>query len=152
MSFLTSTKIVSKKLKLTDYRQYGFELFLLLFLGSAYLGISDLDPLAQGEAIATVSKSAFALIGALGLYGIRISSLIAMARHYRMPQVPEWLAFLIPMTLTIVCFIFSGTMVKTYATAHHYRFCYRQHDRATTYTFAKNQTPCPPLPTNAFPF
>ena len=152
MSFLTTTKIIGKRLKPTDYNQYIAELVLLALIAVAYLGYSDLSPLRTGSPTATVERDDFALIGGLGLYAIRLSSFIAMLRSYRMPQTAEWLVFIIGTTARVICFAFSGTFVQSYANAHNYRLCYRQHDRATTYTFAKDHDACAPLPANALPY
>ncbi len=151
MSFLTTTKIIGKRLKPTDYNQYIAELVLLALIAIAYFGYDDLSPLRNAVSIATVERNDFALIGGLGLYAIRLSSFVAMFRHYRMPQTPEWLVFIAVTAAMVVCFVFSGTLVDSYARAHDYRFCYSQHDRATTYTFAHAVTACPSLPHKANP-
>ena len=74
-----------------------------------------------------------------------------MFRQYRMPQTPEWLVFIGITAAMVVCFALSGTLVRSYAAAHDYRFCYSQHDRATTYTFAHANTASPHLPPNLNP-
>ena len=152
MSFLTTTRIIGKRLKPTDYNQYIAELVLLALIAVAYFGYSDLSPLRTGSPTVTIQRNDFALIGGLGLYAIRLSSFIAMLRSYRMPQTPEWLMFMIVTTAMVTCFALSGTFVQSYASAHGYHWCYRQHDRATTYTFAKDHDACPPLPANALPY
>ncbi len=151
MSFLTSTKLIGKRLKPADYRQYIAELFLIGLLGSVYLGIDGLRDIRNHASIAAVPRDSFALIGAIGLYAIRVSSFAAMARNYRMPQTLEWWIFLVPTAAMILCFFLSGTLVKTYATAHHYRFCYRETVRAPRYVFAAPSVACPPLPAEAIP-
>ena len=151
MSFLTTTKIIGKRLKPTDYNQYIAELVLLALIAIAYFGYDDLSPLRNATPTATVERNDFALIGGLGLYAIRLASFVAMFRHYRMPQTPEWLVFITVTTAMIICFALSGTLVQSYAEAHNYRFCYSQHDRATTYTFAHSATACPALPANSDP-
>ncbi len=152
MSFLATTPLIGKRVKLSDYKQYFAELFLLLLLGSVYLGIDGLSGIGGGNPIAYASKNAFALIGAIGLYAIRLSSFVAMARNFRMPQRLEWWLFMIPTAAMILCFALSGILVKTYAAAHHYHFCYRETGRSDRYVFAAAKATCPPLPANAVPF
>ena len=136
MSFLTTTKIVSKRIRPGDFRPYFFELFLVVFLFAFWLGYSDLAAIRRHDAIATAGPSDFILMATPGIYGIRVSMFIAMARRYRMPQVLEWLAFIVPMAVFVVCAAASGHFAKAYAGAHGYRFCGGQGERSTTYVFA----------------
>ncbi len=108
MSFLTTTKIIGKRLKPTDYNQYIAELVLLALIAIAYFGYDDLSPLRHAAAIATVERNDFALIGGLGLYAIRLSSFVAMFRQYRMPQTPEWLVFIGITAAMVVCFAYPA--------------------------------------------
>ena len=146
LKFLTSTPYFSKPQSATNPALYICELFALFLIFAAWLGLSSLREIHLGRATAKCSAHAFALIGALGLYGVRISSWIAIARRNRMPQTAEWLATIIPFAVMIACFLFSGQLVQSYAASHGYRFCDRYHDRETILTFAKPQASCPVVP------
>ena len=146
LEFLTKKPYFSKPQSATNLALYICELFALLLIFSASLGLDSLHQINSGRPTAESSANAFALISALGLYGVRISSWIAIARRNRMPQTAEWLATIIPFAVMIACFLFSGPLVKGYAASHGYRFCDRYHDRETILTFAKPQASCPVVP------
>ena len=146
--FLTSKPFFSKKLSARTPAIYLFELVGLLFLFSAWLGLDELKEINKGFPIANASASAIALIGVTGLYGIRVASWIAIFRHNRMPQTAEWLVCLIPLTAMIIAMVFSGPLVKVYASTRGYTFCHAYHNRETTLTFVKPKTSCPPIPTS----
>jgi hypothetical protein len=144
--FLTKKPYFSKPQRASNPALYVFELFALLLIFSAWLGLSDLRQINAGGPTATSPSNAIAMIGWLGLYGVRLSSWIAIARRNRMPQAAEWLATIVPFTVMILCFLFSGQLVQAYAAGHGYRACGSYHDRETILTFAKPQTACPLKP------
>ena len=144
MSFLTNTRIIGKDLKVADPAPYAFDLVLVLLIYMAYTGVDDLRALGRATPVASASAADFSLIGALGIYGIRLSSIVAIIRKNRQPQVVEWLAFIIPMAFAVFCFLTSGMLVRGYAAAHGYRTCYKEGLRSTVYVFAMPHTICPP--------
>ncbi len=145
-NFLLDKPYFSKPQRAGNPALYIFELVALVLIFSAWLGVQELGQISGGRPTATSSAGAVAMIGWLGLYGIRISSWIAIARRNRMPQTLEWLATIVPFALMILCFVFSGPLVRAYASGHGYRFCGRYHDRETVLTFAKPGVACPAAP------
>ena len=93
-----------------------------------------------------MTTSAFALIGSIGIYGVRLSVWIAIIRRNRMPQTLEWLVCLVPLAATIICFVFSGPMVRAYAAGQGYHRCADRHDHGTLYVYAAPTTACPAQP------
>ena len=146
LGFLTKRPYFSKSQSATNPALYVCELFALLLAFSAWLGLDGLRQINVGQATAVVPANAVAMIGWLGLYGVRLSSWIAILRRNRMPQTAEWLATIMPFTVMIACFLFSGQLVHAYAASRGYRFCDRYHDRETLLTFAKPQASCPAIP------
>ena len=142
-NFLVDKPYFSKPQRAGNPALYVFEAFLLVLLFSAWLGLQDLNEINGGRSTAESPANAFAMIGCLGLYGIRISSWIAIVRRNRMPQTLEWMATIVAFALMILCFVFSGPLVRAYAAGHGYRFCGRYQERETMLTFARPGVGCP---------
>jgi hypothetical protein len=151
MSFLTTSRLFGKPARLNQLGGYAFDLFFLLFLWLSISGWRDLQAFSSHAAVVSVSASTFVFFGALGVYGVRVASYIDMIRRSRMPQTLEWLVTIIPLALALPCFVASGHLVRLDARLHGYRFCYRDTERSSTYTFAATNAPCPVLPHDAIP-
>ena len=146
LDFLTKKPYFSKPQKWNNTWLYMFELFGLLLIFSAWIGLSDLRSISSGGPTASSPANAISMIGWLGLYGVRLSSWIAILRRNRMPQTAEWLATIVTFAAMILCFLFSGQLVQGYAASRGYRACGSYHDRETILTFAKPQVACPAEP------
>ena len=142
-SFFTGKRLFRVPLHLSTPGPYAFDLLALFFVLAAFLGLDDLKSINNGAPVAVVPANAFALMGVLGLYGIRLSMWVAILRRNRMPQTLEWLVCLAPLAVTLICFIASGLMVRAYAAQHHYRRCADQRDHGTNYVFAAPKAVCP---------
>ena len=151
MSFLTTTRLFSQPVRLTQWGGYFFDFLFLLFLWASYDSVRNLHGFSTGAPTVSVPGSAFVFLGALGIYGVRLAMYVAILRHNRAPQTLEWLVTNVPFVLAIPCFVASSRLVKLDAELHHYRFCYRETQRAPRYVFAAPSNTCPPLPPDAVP-
>ena len=145
-SFVWKKPFFSIRLSARNPTLYLFDLFALLFVAATWAGLDSLSQINHSLPVAESSTHAFAMIAIWGVYGVRISAWIAILRRNRMPQVAEWLVSLVAFTLMVLCIVFSGALVKGYAAARGYHFCYAYYDRDHLLTFAKPQARCPPTP------
>lgn len=139
MSFIRTKRLFANKIKLSFIPAYFFDVFaLIILLLVVYDSIPQLRQFSHGAATVTARPSAISLIGALGLYGVRISTYIAIARRNRIPQVAEWWATLIGLGLVFFCMMFSGTILDAYAHLHGYQLCHVvSGNRLDDYLFAR---------------
>ena len=142
-TFFTAKRLFRVPLHISTPGPYAFDLLALFFVLGTFLGLDDLKSINQGASVAVVPANAFALVGVLGLYGIRLSMWVAILRRNRMPQTLEWVVCLAPLAATLTCFAASGLMVQAYAEQHHYRRCADQRDHGSNYVFAAPQAACP---------
>ena len=143
INFLTRNRIFKNKISAGMPAPYLFDIVAILLFFGAYLGFQDIHDFDTRAKAVSVPANAFALIGCVGIYGIRIATWIAILRRNRMPQTVEWLVSLLPLGATLLCFVFSGTMVRAYATSHHYHACGEQQDHGTLYVYAAPSSACP---------
>ena len=143
VNFLTKTRLFRVALRPGMPAPYIFDLLALFFVLAAFLGLDDLKGINRGLTVTVVPANAFALIGTLGLYGVRVAMWIAILRRNRMPQTLEWAACLAPLAVTLACLVFSGSLVRAYAAQHDYRRCADQRDHGTNYVFASPKAACP---------
>lgn len=146
-NFLTESRFFSKKLDIRMPALYLLDLLLIPFVICAYLVWLDMRQFNGANRTNEVSAHSFALMGVVGIYGLRISTWIAILRKNRMPQTLEWLATLIGLGVVIFCIIFSAQLTEAYAGAHGYRLCGPiAYHREVTLMFAKRGVACPPPP------
>jgi hypothetical protein len=146
-SFLAERRLFARKLDARMPALYLLDALLLPFLGLAVLVGSDLGHLDGVRRSVEVSSHSFAMLGAVGLYGFRIATWIAILRKNRTPQTAEWLVTLAGFAVFGVCVIFSSQLTDAYAAAHGYRPCGPvAYHREVTLMFAKDGVACPPPP------
>jgi hypothetical protein len=146
IEFLYRRRLFSKPLSIKMPALYLYDLLMLPFLFISILVIKDLSAF-DGRAANEVSAHSFALLGTVGLYGLRVATWICIARHNRMPQTAEWTVTLAGLAVLVGCIVLSPQLTETYAGSRGYRLCGPVvHHREVTLLFAKQGDSCPPRP------
>ena len=142
MSFIRTTRLFNNKITLDFWLAYFLNVLAVLFLAVVFVGVPDLRQFSSGLERLRCQPIAIGMIGALGLYGTRISMYIAIIRQNRAPQVAEWWCTLIGLGLAVVCLFFSGYLLQAFGSLHGYRLCHIGHDRVAVYDFARFGSAC----------
>ena len=146
-AFVTERPFFSKTLTWRNPALYAFDLFALLFVVSTWAGLDALSDMNHNLPVAQASSHAVAMIAIWGVYSVRIATWITILRGNRMPQTAEWVVCLCAFTAMILCMVFSGPLVRVYASTRGYRFCYAtavHKDRMLT--FVRGVAACPAEP------
>jgi hypothetical protein len=117
---------------------------LILLLFAVRSCWNDLQQFSSDLTVVAVSKFDFGIIGGIGLYGFRLATYVAMIRHNRMPQIIEWYVCLIGLAVACLCFLSTGFLVVSYASARGFEFCYDEGHRSGLYIFTEKSLACPP--------
>jgi hypothetical protein len=142
MSFLRTRRLFGQNARLWHPAAFLFD---ALFIGTLWLVLGcwrDLRQFSAGVPVVALHRFDFAIIGALGLYGFRLASYIALIRRNKMPQMVEWSVCLAGFAFAFLGFVLtlSGSGPRGYAAMHDYAFCDTDGHR---YIFARNDVPCP---------
>lgn len=124
MSFISERRLFRNPLNLSMWTGYIFDLLALVALWSVIArSIPELRRFASGATHVVADPAAIAMIGFLGLYGVRISTYVAMIRHNRAPQIIEWWCMLAGLAIPLTFWLLDDTLLKSYAALHGYHFC-----------------------------
>jgi hypothetical protein len=138
--------VVNKPITLLSWPLYFFDLLAIGAVALIVWLFRGLAPFSAGADQVSVFWCTISVVGGLGLYGVRIATYVAIARHCRMPQVAEWWITLAGFAFMAVFFAGGGFMLQGYATLHGYKYCYADAPRNPNYVFTKRALPCPTPP------
>jgi uncharacterized membrane protein len=144
LNFTRRVPFFSKKLSMGMWQSYLFDGFFLLLCGFLVFAFGP-DFAAYNSHARQIAASAhdITILGVIGIYAVRISTFVAIARRNRQPQVLEWWITIIGLSFTALMFLFGGFMEVPYAAANGYEFCSASNG---TDIFVKRPFPCPAPP------
>lgn len=143
MSFIRTTRLFSNEIRLNFFLAYFLDFLALCFLTFViFVSVPELEKFSSVSAHIQSEPIAIGMIGALGLYGTRISMYIAIIRKNKAPQVLEWWATLIGLSFAVALFLFSGYFLQFYGSLHGYRICRIDNQKLALYDFGKTGVPC----------
>ena len=145
MSFVRTQRFFRKPATLLNPGGFCLDFIALLILAFFYfVSLPDLERFNGTSAAVEVNTGSVSAVFAFGLYGARISLLIAALRRNRMPQTAEWLVTLIGLALIFFGIVFGGDVLDLYAHARGYDFCFaRAAGKTSVHIFALHGHPCP---------
>lgn len=143
MSFISTTRIYTKRARWSDWPLYFFD---LLFIAAAWLAYDSIDFLRSfgaGTALIVGSPYGASVLGGLGIGGVRLSMYIAIIRKNRTPQRLEWITCLGGIAFMFTFILFGGLFLNLLAGFEGYKRCATEQTRDDYAVFARAGTPCP---------
>lgn len=120
--------------------------FIFIYAAVWFVFGPDVSEISSNQPQISVSGHDFTKLGRFGLYSIRISTFVAIARDNRQPQLLEWWITIIGFSFAVFMIVFGGFFELPYVSAHGYKFCCDSRDAGV---YVKTSLPCPsPPPAN----
>lgn len=151
MSFISTKKVFSNQVKITQWSGFVFDAVFLLGLWVLSFSLPPLAAFGREETPIAISGYALTLLMTVGIGLIRLSTYVAIIRRNAFPQRLEWTLMLLGVGTMLFFMFFGGMLLSLWASIHDYRRCPAEGVRNEYAVFARAGAPCPPPGTQLRP-
>ncbi|HTH98434.1 MAG TPA: hypothetical protein VL574_13535 [Stellaceae bacterium] len=128
MSFISTHKLISDRISMRSWILYIADIYFVIVLVINFFLLKALGDFSVNQDQVRMVPGIFSFVGALGIYGFRISTYIAIARKFQMPQRAEWFSLLGGLAFMTFFFVFGGWMMEAWVSHHGYKYCFKANE------------------------